>query len=145
MEVNLYKNKEIINVVKEPILLSEFKQTLNQHKPTEFFNNSYSRVTPCWVITEYLDENTVMYYANGWADKTPREVSIEKLYNTWRIQGLNNTMFYVGEEEIKDDEILKRYETHAKVTLVGFILLMLFFVGSAVMMTLFMLNLMTRE
>ena len=35
-----------------------------------------------------------MYYANGWADKTPQEITIERLYQSWNIEGMKYTKFY---------------------------------------------------
>ena len=103
MEVNFYKYKQIVKSVKEEVTLSEFYELLHKHRPTEFFNTHYSEKTPCWVITEYLNANTVMYYANSWVDKTPRKISIEKLYRTWLYEGLNNIKFYTNIPDTNPD------------------------------------------
>jgi hypothetical protein len=102
MEVNLYNHKQIVKSVREEVTLGEFYQILNTYKPTEFFNTMYSEKIPCWYITEYLNANTVMYYANGWADKTPQKITIEKLYQSWRIEGMNYTKFYT-DKNLEDD------------------------------------------
>lgn len=122
MEVNLYNYKQIIKSVREEITLGEFYQLLNTYKPTEFYNTMYSEKTPCYYITEYLNANTVMYYANGWADKTPQKITIEKLYRSWRIEGMQYTKFYT-DKNLEDDlyrqgKSEKNYSTSAKITLV---------------------------
>lgn len=99
MEVNLYKHKDIVNTVREKITLGEFYQLLHTYKPTEFYNTMYSEKTPCYYITEYLNANTVMYYANSWADKTPKKITIEQLYKLWTIEGMQYTKFYVTEDK----------------------------------------------
>lgn len=96
MEVNLYIHKQIVKSVREEVTLAEFYHILNTYKPNEFYNTMYSEKTPCYYITEYLNANTVMYYANGWADKTPQKITIEKLYQSWRIEGLQYTKFYTN-------------------------------------------------
>ena len=102
MEVNLYNHKQIVKSVREQVTLAEFYQLLHTYRPTEFYNTMYSEKTPCWYITEYLNANTVMYYANGWADKTPRKITIEKLYQSWSIEGMNHTKFYT-DKNLEDD------------------------------------------
>lgn len=105
MEVNLYNYKQIVKSVREQITLGEFYQLLHTYRPTEFYNTMYSEKTPCWVITEYINANTVMYYANGWADKTPQEITIERLYQSWNIEGMNYTKFYTdGVFNVKDKD-----------------------------------------
>jgi hypothetical protein len=102
MEVNLYNHKQIVKSVREQVTLAEFYQLLHTYRPTEFYNTHYSEKTPCWYITEYLNANTVMYYANGWADKTPRKITIEKLYQSWTIEGMDYTKFYT-DKNLEDD------------------------------------------
>jgi hypothetical protein len=108
MEVNLYNHKQIVKSVREEVTLGEFYQILNTYKPTEFFNTMYSEKIPCWYITEYLNANTVMYYANGWADKTPQKITIEKLYQSWRIEGINYTKFYTDKKEQSEDDLYRQ-------------------------------------
>ena len=129
MEINLYTHKQIVKSVREEVTLAEFYQILNTYKPTEFYNTMYSERTPCYYITEYLNANTVMYYANGWADKTPRKITIEKLYQSWRIEGLTHTKFYTDKQD-KDEDYKYRqgkseqnYNTSSMITLVTLILL----------------------
>lgn len=122
MEVNLYTHKQIVKSVREQITLGEFYQLLNTYKPTEFYNTMYSEKTPCYYITEYLNANTVMYYANAWADKTPQKITIEKLYQSWRIEGMQYTKFYT-DKNLEDythrqGKSEKNYSTSAKITLV---------------------------
>ena len=40
-----------------------------------------------------------MYYANSWADKTPKKITIEQLYKLWTIEGMQYTKFYVTEDK----------------------------------------------
>lgn len=96
MEIHLNKTKEVVKLVTEEVTLKEFYQILNEYKPKEFFNTMYSEKKPCYFITEYINANTVMYYANAWADKTPEKITLEKLYNSWRIEGLRYTKFYTN-------------------------------------------------
>jgi hypothetical protein len=122
MEVNLYNYKQIVKSVREEITLGEFYQLLNTYKPTEFYNTMYSEKTPCYYITEYLNANTVMYYANGWADKTPRKITIEKLYQSWRIEGIQYTKFYTDKNLennlYRQGKSEQNYSTSAKITVV---------------------------
>ena len=67
----------------------EFIEILNNNKPKEIFNRPYSLSKPCWVITEYLGNNKVKYYAKSWVDKTPTELSMESLYKSWSEAGLS--------------------------------------------------------
>ena len=108
MEVNLYTYKQIVKSVREEVTLGEFYQILHTYKPTEFYNTMYSEKKPCYYITEYLNANTVMYYANGWADKTPRKITIEKLYQSWRIEGLTYTKFYTDKKEQSEDDLYRQ-------------------------------------
>ncbi len=109
MEVNLYKDKEVVTTVREQVSLLEFYQILHTYKPTEFYNTMYSEKTPCWYITEYINANTVMYYANGWADKTPQEITIERLYQSWNIEGMKYTKFYTdGVFKVEDKDNKKK-------------------------------------
>ena len=107
MEVNLYTHKQIVKTVREQITLEQFYQILHTYKPTEFYNTMYSDKTPCYYITEYLNANTVMYYANAWADKTPHKITIEKLYQSWRIEGMQYTKFHVEDTELPKAIIIK--------------------------------------
>jgi hypothetical protein len=93
METYFHKKIEVIKTIREIFSLEEFKKILNENKPNEIFNTEYSRKKPCWIITEYLDENNIKYYADGWANKTPISESIENIYTSWRIQGLENCYF----------------------------------------------------
>lgn len=78
-----------INVVSK----IEFIKILNNYKPKDIFNSHYSQTIPCWVILEYLGNNKVKYFAQGWADKTPVVEPMENLYNSWKLQGLDNCFF----------------------------------------------------
>lgn len=108
MEVNLYNHKQIVKSVREQVTLGEFYQLLHTYRPTEFYNTMYSEKTPCWYITEYLNANTVMYYANGWADKTPQKITIEKLYKSWTIEGMDYTKFYTDKKEQNEDYLYRQ-------------------------------------
>lgn len=133
MEVNLYNHKQIVKSVREQVTLAEFYQILHTYRPTEFYNTMYSEKTPCWYITEYLNANTVMYYANGWADKTPRKITIEKLYKSWSIEGMDYTKFYT-DKNLEDDlyrqgKSEKNYKTSSIISLVAVCLLGVILLG----------------
>lgn len=63
-----------------PFSQEQFISVLSEKKPKEIFNSYYSLTRPCWVITEYLGDNKIKYFSNGWQDRTPIEESIENLY-----------------------------------------------------------------
>lgn len=81
--------RKIIEVSKV-VSLKDFKRILNDYQPKEIFNSHYSDKTPCWIITEYINEDNVKYYANAWSDKNSKEVTIKTFYDYLRIEGLNN-------------------------------------------------------
>ena len=85
MKFHTTKERTVIDVI--PFTKEQFIKALNENKPTEIFNSHYSSKVPCWTITEYLGDNRVLYFAHGWADKTPVEESMENMYTSWLIQG----------------------------------------------------------
>lgn len=119
MEINLYNTKEISQTIRVEVTFNEFKRLMNLHKPKELFVPAYSEKTPSWVITEYLDDDNVLYYATGWADKTPVKESLNNLYLYWRHQGLNQCKFYSKIEDNKVEDLgqgktKKQYEYSAQ-------------------------------
>lgn len=93
MKKYFHTKREIKTIVYDVVSLEEFKIILKEYKPTKIFNVPYSKTVPCWYITEYIDDNTISYYANSFADKTPIIADIEKVYKSWRIQGLDECYF----------------------------------------------------
>lgn len=79
----------------------EFISAMLTHKPDKIFYNSYSSDKPLWVITEYLENKEILYYSNAWADKRPVKSSLELIYDSWKIQGLEHYRF-------EEKRILKR-------------------------------------
>lgn len=75
----------------------EFAKSLLENKPKNIFNTHYSTKNPCWVITEYLDNGNVKYYATGWAKKEPVEEKISNIYVSWKNQGLRECYFENGD------------------------------------------------
>lgn len=96
MKQHFHTTKERIVIDKISFDLTRFCNTLNAFRPKEIFNSQYSENIPCWIITEYLEGNRVKYYANGWADKTPIEESMENIHCSWKIQGLIDCFFNVA-------------------------------------------------
>ena len=130
MEINFYKTRQETRTVKETINLGEFYALLLTYKPREIFNLHYSSKTPCYYITEYINANTVMYYANAWVDKTPQAITIEKLYNMWRIEGLDNCVFFHAEnEDYGQGKTKEQYEFSHKVT-IGAVIALGILIGS---------------
>jgi len=93
MNIKLYTTEEHITYYKKGLSFEEFKKLLLEYKPKNIINMPYSAKKPCWVITEYLDNDRIKYFANGWADKTPVEASFEDIHSSWLIQGLNHCHF----------------------------------------------------
>jgi len=62
-------------------------------------NPQYSPGVACWNIEEYLPGGRIRYWAHGWADKTPGEVSYEDFYKMLRISGLQGCYFESGAKE----------------------------------------------
>lgn len=91
IEFNKKRDRIVTDVL--PISKEDFINILIINKPSKIFNSPYSTKIPCWVITEYLENNRIKYFANGWADKTPVEESIENVYDSWKSQGLTNSYF----------------------------------------------------
>jgi hypothetical protein len=81
--------------VKTALTSDQFREVMLRKKPSEIYDPSYSEKTPCWRITEYSSrihyEEIVFYVADAWADKTPKQISLEELYN--QIQCLENCYF----------------------------------------------------
>lgn len=88
MEFCTKKERIVIDYV--PFTVDQFINTLNAHKPREIFNPPYSTKSPCWIITDYLENGSVKYFADGWYNKTPVEVTMERLYRKCISQGLTN-------------------------------------------------------
>jgi hypothetical protein len=85
--------KKIITNEIKTVTLDEFKEMLLTNRPTEIYNSFYSSKVPCWYITQYDGNDSVWFYAHSSADKTPHQMSIDRLYNHLCIQGLKNCYF----------------------------------------------------
>ena len=94
MKFQTIKKRIVTDVI--PFTKEEFINALNEHKPKEIFNSHYSSKVPCWTITEYLGNDRVKYFAQGWTDRTPIEESMENLHTSWRLQGLEECFINVG-------------------------------------------------
>jgi hypothetical protein len=93
MKTNFFKTEKKEVNINIPFTEMEFINILNEQKPKNIINPMYSSKKPCWVIREYLENNIVKYFADGWADKTPQYRSMRDLYNEFNIQGLASCYF----------------------------------------------------
>ena len=99
MQHYFHNKREIIEIVKNEVTFEQFKKMLNENKPKEIFNSEYSVETPFWYITDYLDENSIKYYANIWSDKTAEIAPIDTVYQSWLLQGLEHCFFNATSNE----------------------------------------------
>ena len=99
MKFQTTKQRTVTDV--RPFTQEEFINALNEHKPKEIFNSHYSSKVPCWIITEYLSNNRIKYFAHSAADKTPIELSMENLYKSWKTQGLEECYINIDTKENK--------------------------------------------
>lgn len=97
MKTNFCIKKERTVVDYTVFTEEEFKKALLVNKPKKIFNTHYSTKKPCWIITEYLDNDRVKYYADGWAQKEPVEEKISNIYVSWKNQGLRECYFENGD------------------------------------------------
>lgn len=80
--------------VQKHVSLEEFTRILLKSRPRELYHSYYSEKTPCWYIVDYFaKENKVVFFAEGWADKTPKKVTLEKFYDELSGQGLQFCFF----------------------------------------------------
>ena len=93
MEIKLYRLVEVVSVKTEKLSMDEFVDLMILHKPTGIFNTYYSSKSPCWHITEYIHDFTIMYYAHSYADKTPRMINLDDFYRMISVQGLASCHF----------------------------------------------------
>lgn len=93
MRTNFYNKKDRVLTDYIPFTEDEFIKTMLEKKPKEIFHSFYSSDKPCWVITEYVDEKTIKYYSNSWADKTPIKVELINFYKYLSNQGLQKCSF----------------------------------------------------
>lgn len=83
----------------EPVSLQEMIDILHKHKPKEIYNLQWSSKIPFIVITEY-DEDQIVMYCNGEADKTPYRKTLIGLYDFLKYQGLSDCFFSAVGEKI---------------------------------------------
>lgn len=90
--IKLYNTVEKLVKVTDKILVTkeEFVALMQQNKASEIYHGYWSKTKPCWVITEYLDDDCVMYYSNAWAKKEPIRKRLDLLYSSLKIQGLEH-------------------------------------------------------
>ncbi len=132
MEIKFYKTKQEVRSVKETITLGEFYKLLLTHKPSEIFNAHYSREKPCYYITEYINANTVKYYVDAWGYKTPRKITIEKLYGDLLIEGLDSCFFYIEQDQDQDygqGKTQQQYEYSMKATMFAMVAIVVLVLG----------------
>lgn len=70
----------------------QFCETINTAKPNEIYNGVWSERLPFIVVKEYNEEGLI-YFCNGWADKTPRQSTVDELYEYLRYQGMSESYF----------------------------------------------------
>lgn len=99
MKTNFFKTEKQVVDINIPFTEMEFINILNEQKPKNIINPLYSSKKPCWVITEYLKNNIVKYFADNWSNKTPQHRSIRELYNEFSIQGLTCCYFENDSEQ----------------------------------------------
>ena len=93
MKTVFYTKKERVTVDYIRFEEREFTDLLQKEKPKEIFHNFYSQEKPCWVITDYLEENKIKYYATAWSNKQPRVSDISSFYRYVCNQGLTEIFF----------------------------------------------------
>ena len=101
MEIYFNVPKEVVKTINDTMTSFQFKALLTRSMPFEIFNSHYSTKKPCWYIAQYIDEDTVLYYADNWADKTPKEITLDDLYESWKLQGLENCYFNIEQNDSK--------------------------------------------
>lgn len=93
MKTVFYNKKERVVVDYIRFEEKEFIETLLKEKPKKIFHNFYSKEKPCWIITNYLDENKIEYYADSWSNKTPIVAELTNFYKYVNNQGLTKIYF----------------------------------------------------
>lgn len=92
--IKLYNTVEKLVKVTDKVLVTkeEFIALMKQNKASEIYHEYWSKTKPCWVITEYLDDDYIMYYSNAWAkeDRIPIRKKLDLLYKSLKIQGLEH-------------------------------------------------------
>ena len=112
--MNFYTERSRNVIDRITFTLEEFIDTLNKYKPKEIFNYYYSSIVPCWTITEYLENGNVKYFAQGWAHKNPVEESMDNLYKSWLLQGLDKCYINVAPSQNNDDKFDEENYKYAK-------------------------------
>jgi hypothetical protein len=93
MKTVFYTKKERVVIDYIRFTEKEFIDILLKEKPKEIFHGYYSKEIPCWVITNYIDEETIEYFATSWYDKTPQESKLTNFYRYISNQGLTECSF----------------------------------------------------
>ncbi len=104
-EIRCSTPRTISEVVYDTISKEKFKELLNQYKPTEIWCREWSERKPFIFITEYIDQDWVMYHCAGEANKTPTLKSIDNIYENHKYAGLgdfhfNNPKYTKSEETV---------------------------------------------
>jgi hypothetical protein len=89
------KQRVVTDVV--PLTKEQFSEMMYSEKPTEIYNWHWSDKNPFIVITEY-NENGVLFYCSGLADKTPEQISVQRLYDFLKYQGLSECYIVTQDE-----------------------------------------------
>jgi hypothetical protein len=93
MKTVLYNKRERVVIDYIPFSEKEFIDILLKQTPKEIFHEFYSKEKPCWVITNYVDEKTIEYFATSWANKTPITIELTNFYRYISNQGLQQCSF----------------------------------------------------
>ena len=102
VKVNVNKNKKrtVFYTKKERVVIDyidftekEFVDILLKEKIKKIFHSYYSKVTPCWVITNYIDKKTIEYFATSWSNKTPQKTKLTDFYRYVSNQDLKKCSF----------------------------------------------------
>lgn len=93
MEIYFNTPREITKTINDTISLEQFKALLQRSMPKEIYNSHYSNQKPCYHIVEYIDDEVLIWYADAWADKTPKKATFDELYQSIRYEGLAECYF----------------------------------------------------
>jgi hypothetical protein len=82
MKIGFTEELAQVKKVKVIIGFSDFKKLLLSKKPKGIFVPSYSKERPLWNIIKYIEDYSVLAYADSWAERSPVEFTLEKAYQT---------------------------------------------------------------
>jgi len=92
-KLHLGFNRRQTTIIRSAITYRAFANLLRKNRPKELFNPMWSRKKVFFIITEYLPDTDLMGYFIPWADKTPKKLSYQNLYDQLRYQGLDQCYF----------------------------------------------------